>query len=124
MEDSKVENGCFKLANRTHVLGEVFDHSIVGDGRGEWISEGEVDRILDDVNRKNEERPSKKMNLECPAGSLVLFDARLIHGANENSSTTRSRYSFFGHYLPHDLGFSWRGVDFSFGKYDDRHRVG
>ena len=45
----------------------------------------------------------KEMDVEVKKGTVVLFDARLVHGAYSNNSNVRTRMSFFGHYCPGDL---------------------
>lgn len=67
--------------------------------------------------------PVGPVDVHVPAGSAVIFDARMVHAAHANKSGERSRNSFFAHYCNGDAEFSWRGVDFGYGKYADRHRV-
>ena len=64
-----------------------------------------------------------EVDVPVEEGTVVIFDARLLHAAHPNTSTAATRYSVFGHYVPGDLHFSWRGEDFSRGTYADRHVV-
>ena len=86
---------------------------------GEW--EGREWIKIDKLKANHPEY--KDMDVEVAKGTVVLFDARLVHGAYSNNSKDRTRMSFFGHYCPGDLSFSWRGTDFSRGIYIDRHTI-
>ena len=112
IEQTDKENGCFRVVPRTHNEGKELDHT---PGVGPW-KEGEWIQLSKD-------QETKAIDLECPAGTVVLFDARLAHSAHENSSKDRTRFSFFGHYCPANLQFQWRDVDFAIEKYEDRHVV-
>ena len=61
---------------------------------------------------------SQALFVECPAGTVVLFSANLLHGAGTNTSD-RSRYSTAWHYIPADLDLE----QFPFGEYEDRHVI-
>ena len=91
---------------RSHLLGAV-EHS---PGEGEWAN-GEWATVDE----------AAAVNVECSAGTVVLFNAMLLHAANKNTSEDRSRFSVFCHYVPSELNFSWRGTDFSAGQYSDRY---
>jgi hypothetical protein len=104
LEDADRSNGCLRLLPRSHLHGELVEHS-AGEGKmahGSWT---EVDETEADL-------------LECPAGTVVLFSANLLHGAGTNDSD-RSRYSTAWHYIPADMELEM----FPFGKYEDRHDV-
>ncbi|CAK8999554.1 unnamed protein product [Durusdinium trenchii] len=108
LEDTDQENGCLQVVPGSHTRD--FDH-LPGSGlhsQGEWATPGPLDKVVDVV---------------VPPGSVVLFNSRLLHGARQNQHTSRTRYSLFGHYVPSDLNFGWRGTDFSHGTYADRHKV-
>eukprot|EP01065_Artemidia_motanka_P008276 TRINITY_DN14136_c0_g1_i1.p1 TRINITY_DN14136_c0_g1~~TRINITY_DN14136_c0_g1_i1.p1 ORF type:complete len:296 (+),score=83.96 TRINITY_DN14136_c0_g1_i1:60-890(+) len=110
LEDTTQANGCFRVVPKSHKSGLIAPH-LPNEGEaagGEWI------RGVDEATAKN---------IEVPAGSCVLFNAMIFHSANRNTSRDRSRYSCFWHYVPSDLQFAWRGIDFSRGKYEDRHIV-
>lgn len=113
LEDTDRENGCLRVLPRSHLGGKEWTHA---PGEGEWKMGEWVEGI-------NEDTQEGLLDVECPAGTLVLFDARLLHAARRNESMARTRYSFFGHFVPGDLDFSWRGIDFSRSAYQDRHRV-
>jgi len=109
LEDADVENGCLQVVPGSHTRG-IFQHAL-GTGtwaQGEWASPGTNAEVVDVV---------------VPAGSVVLFNAMLLHGARRNRHAKRTRYSVFGHFVPRSLGFSWRGTDFSHGVYKDRHAI-
>lgn len=104
LEDSDRSNGCLRVLPKSHLRGELVEHS-VGDGKmahGQWT---EVDE-------------SQANFVECPAGTVVLFSANLLHGAGTNNSD-RSRYSTAWHYIPADMNLE----RFPFGEYEDRHDV-
>jgi ectoine hydroxylase-related dioxygenase (phytanoyl-CoA dioxygenase family) len=61
---------------------------------------------------------SQALFVECPAGTVVLFSANLLHGAGTNTSD-RSRYSTAWHYIPANLDLE----QFPFGEYKDRHVI-
>jgi len=108
LEDTDQENGCLQVVPGSHTRD--FEH-LPGSGlhaQGEWATPGDGDKIVDVV---------------VPAGSVVLFNSRLLHGARQNQHGSRTRYSLFGHYVPSDLNFAWRGADFSHGTYADRHQI-
>eukprot|EP01060_Flectonema_neradi_P002074 TRINITY_DN11257_c0_g1_i1.p1 TRINITY_DN11257_c0_g1~~TRINITY_DN11257_c0_g1_i1.p1 ORF type:complete len:262 (+),score=46.39 TRINITY_DN11257_c0_g1_i1:70-855(+) len=108
LQDTDKENGCFRLVPKSHLSGQQ-PHA---PGEGEW-AEGEWMQVDED----------KAIDVPCKAGSVVLFDARLAHAAHPNTSPDRTRYSMFFHYVPRSLQFGWAGVDYSSGKYDDRHAI-
>lgn len=112
LEDTDKTNGCLQVVPGSHITedGATRPHS-PGEGelsQGEWSETPASEDVLD---------------IDVPAGSVVLFDARLLHAARQNQSKDRTRFSLFGHYVPGDLDFSWKGVDFSRGAYADRHRI-
>jgi len=108
LEDTGVENGCLQVLPGSHVRGKLPHRP----GAGEW-SQGEWVAV---------EEPGAE-DVAVPAGSVVLFNAMLVHGARKNGHASRTRYSVFGHFVPSSLAFAWRGTDFSHGAYKDRHRV-
>jgi hypothetical protein len=61
---------------------------------------------------------SRAVDLEIPAGTVVVFSANLLHGAHDNLSD-RTRYSTAWHYIPGDLHME----RFVRGEYEDRHIV-
>lgn len=102
LEPTDVENGCLRLIPGSHSDG--VEHAHV-QGRGKWMQGEWVDV------ESNESLNSRIIDLVCKnPGTVVLFDARLLHAANENRSSDRTRWSFFGHYVPGDLNFflAWR----------------
>ncbi|NKB69777.1 MAG: hypothetical protein GKR89_22120 [Candidatus Latescibacteria bacterium] len=104
LEDTDSTNGCLRLVPQSHRSGELVDHAR-GQGtfaHGNWtqVDEGQA------------------VEVECPAGTAVLFSANLLHGATTNNSD-RSRYSTAWHYIPADLELEM----FPFGQYEDRHAV-
>ena len=102
LEKTDVENGCFRLIPGSHCEGSEHVHA---QGEGKW-SQGEWVDVEGDTMLR-----SRVVDLECPIpGTVVLFDARLLHAANENTSTNRTRCSFFAHYVTGELQFSWRGL--------------
>lgn len=115
IEPTDIENGCLRLIPSSHMDNMEYPHQ---QGFGKW-SQGEWVDI-----ESNRELRSRILDFQCmKPGTVVLFDARLLHAANENSSLNRTRYSFFGHYIPGNLNFSWRGVNFERDVYRDRHVI-
>ncbi|MEM7532603.1 MAG: phytanoyl-CoA dioxygenase family protein [Chloroflexota bacterium] len=104
LEETDESNGCLRLIPRSHLTGELVDHSF-GAGTFAHGSWAQVDE-------------SQALSVECPAGTVVLFSANLLHGATTNSSN-RSRYSTAWHYIPADLELEM----FPFGEYEDRYAV-
>lgn len=107
-EDTDRENGCLRVVPGSHTRG-VFPHA---PGVGQW-AQGEWVQM----------DSSAGVDVVMPAGSVVLFNAMLLHAAHRNSHSERTRYSMFGHFVPASLNFGWRGTDFSHGVYADRHVV-
>ena len=104
LENSDRSNACLQLVPRSHRSGEIVAHA-PGQGtfaHGNWT---EID-------------PDGALLVECPAGTLVLLSANLLHGATTNTSV-RSRYSTAWHYIPATLDL----MRFHFGQYEDRHLV-
>lgn len=88
LEDADRSNGCLRLLPGTHLHGELVEHS-AGQGKmahGRWTEVNEAEAHF----------------VECPAGTVVLFSANLLHGAGTNDSN-RSRYSTAWHYIPADM---------------------
>jgi len=107
-ENTNRDNGCLKIIPRS--MGRVQPHQ-PGSGiwaLGEWIQ---------DVDE------SKSIDIEVPAGSVVLFSSLLMHAAHQNRTPDKTRYSVFWHYLPGDHNFAWRGTSFGRGEYQDRHII-
>ncbi|MCJ8332024.1 MAG: phytanoyl-CoA dioxygenase family protein [Lentisphaeria bacterium] len=103
-EDTSLENACLSVLKGSHTSGDEFKH-VSGKGEyshGDWL----------DVDE------DKVFNIECPAGTVVLFSANLVHGAGQNNSN-RTRYSTAWHYIPDDLELD----QFPFGEYSDRYAV-
>ncbi len=102
LQDADVENGCLRVVPGSHLEGTIVEHRHEEGTHGSWT---EVDE-------------AKAVDVVTPAGSVVVFSANLLHGADDNHSE-RSRYSTAWHYIPGDLAlerFPRRG-------YDDRHTV-
>ncbi|MCC6697012.1 MAG: phytanoyl-CoA dioxygenase family protein [Candidatus Hydrogenedentes bacterium] len=101
LEDTDRENGCLKVIPGSHREGQ---HEHVRDvgSYGSWV---EVDE-------------SRAVHLEIPGGTVILFSANLLHGANPNRSA-RSRYSTAWHYVPGLMELA----QFRRGEYEDRHLV-
>jgi len=104
LDETAQDNGCLQVMPRSHVSGELVQHSS-GTGNlahGEWV---EVD-----------ERSA--VDVVCPAGTVVLFSANLLHGARPNRSGRQS-YRTAWHYIPADLDLPM----FRRGVYGDRHII-
>ncbi len=96
------ENGCLRVVPGSHRERVIVEHHPAPHLHGHWI---EVDE-------------SKAVDVVCPAGTVVLFTANLMHGAYDNHSE-RTRYSTAWHYLPGDLNPEHMGRD----EYEDRFVV-
>ena len=59
---------------------------------------------------------SRVVDIDCPAGTVVLFSANLLHGARPNLSD-RTSYRTAWHYIPGNLDLPM----FPRGGYRDRH---
>ena len=104
LEDADRSNGCLSLLPGSHLHRELAEHAF-GEGsmaHGYWTEVDETEALL----------------VECPAGTVVLFSANLLHGAGTNDSN-RSRFSTAWHYIPADMELE----NFVFGEYEDRHEV-
>jgi len=107
-EDTTRANGCLKVVPRS--MGKVQPHQ---PGKGIWA----LGEWIQDVDE------SKSVDIEVPAGSVVLFSSLLMHAAHQNRTSDRTRYSVFWHYVPSDHNFTWRGTSFARGEYQDRHSI-
>ncbi len=52
-----------------------------------------------------------------------FFRADQSDQSDQSDNLTVGHLSRFGHYVPSDLNFAWRGADFSHGTYADRHQI-
>ena len=102
LQDSDRENGCLRLLPRSHLTQEIAEHKSKPQSLRTWVD-------LDD---------SEAIDVECPAGTVALFSANLLHGSHDNFSD-RSRYSTAWHYIPADIQLE----RFPRGGYEDRHIV-
>jgi phytanoyl-CoA hydroxylase len=102
LEDADRENGCLRVIPGSHQTMEIVAHSKNPRMHGSWA---EVDE-------------TQAVDLEIPAGTVVIFSANLLHGAYDNFSC-RTRYSTAWHYIPGDLHLE----KFVRGEYEDRHTV-
>lgn len=103
--DTDAANGCLRVAPGTHRAGELVQHQR-GDGiysHGAWTPVADTDAV----------------DVVCPAGTVVLFSANLLHGARPNCSG-RPSYRTAWHYIPADLDLEL----FRRGQYEDRHWLG
>jgi hypothetical protein len=104
LEDTDRENGCLMVLPGSHRTGELVPHQSGGGfyAHGQWA----------DVDE------SKAVDVVCPAGTVVLFSANLLHGARANTNG-RSSFRTAWHYIPGDLQLEM----FPRGGYRDRHIV-
>lgn len=102
-EDTDRENGCLHVIPRSHTDSSLVKHYVGPDGKGVWAPADETS-VKDVV---------------CSAGSVVIFSDQLIHGAYNNTSEDRCRYSTAWHYISGDRELE------SFGRstYADRFNV-
>ena len=101
-EDADRDNGCLRVVPASHRDRVLVEHEAVPNRHGRWTRVDE----------------SSALDVICPAGTVVLFSANLLHGANDNVSD-RTRYSTAWHYLPGNLTLE----KFPRGGYDDRFTV-
>ncbi|MAE65465.1 MAG: phytanoyl-CoA dioxygenase family protein [Phycisphaeraceae bacterium] len=80
VDDADVENGCMRVIEGSHVVGQV-EHG-ESDREGNLLS---VNQAIDPA-RVDE---SKAVDLELQAGCISVHDGLLIHGSNPNRSTRR-----------------------------------
>ncbi len=98
-EDADLDNGCLRLVPGSHRDQVLVEHARVPGSHGETARVDE----------------SKAVDVICPAGTVALFSANLLHGARDNFSD-RTRYSTAWHYVPGDLQLEM----FPRGVYEDR----
>lgn len=92
------DNGCLRVVPASHCGGLLVEHESVANRYGRWTKVDE----------------SKAVDVVCPAGTVVLFSANLLHGATDNHSE-RTRYSTAWHYIPGNLQLD----RFRRGEYED-----
>jgi phytanoyl-CoA hydroxylase len=104
-EDTDRSNGCLRLVPGSHKEGNIVEHAHRPGvyGHGNWAD-------VDD---------SVAVDVECPAGTVLLFSANLLHAAHRNTSRNRTRYSTAWHYISSDLPLA----NFPKGEYADRHTI-
>jgi len=102
LEDADASNGCLRVVPGSHRSMEIVAHEKNPTTHGSWT---QVDESL-------------AVDLETPAGTVVVFSANLLHGTNDNFSD-RTRYSTAWHYIPGDLLMD----RFVRGEYSDRYIV-
>ena len=85
LEETTRENGCLRVIPGSHLGGVAAHHPGEGaDAQGEWAAPDE----------------QQAEDVEVHAGSVVLFNSMLMHGAHKNRSEKRTRFSLFGHFVP------------------------
>ena len=102
LEDADKLNGCLRVVPGSHRSAEIVEHRKNPAMHGSWTQVDET----------------KAVDLEVPAGTVVVFSANLLHGSYDNHSD-RTRYSTAWHYLPGALN----PEKFPRGEYKDRHTV-
>ena len=104
LEDADHSNGCLRVIPGSHHTKELVEHSFGQSdyAHGSWA---EVDE-------------SRAVDVKCPAGTVVLFSANILHGTTTNTSD-RSRFSTAWHYIPAELDLE----RFRYGEYEDRHSI-
>ena len=103
LQDADEENGCLQVIPGSHSKAQILEHAPESGRHGSWTN---VNQGLRKV-------------LPVPGGSVVLFSSNLLHGAVDNTSSTRTRYSTAWHYIPGNLSLE----KFPRGVYKDRHTV-
>lgn len=101
IEPADRDNGCLKVVPGSHRSG-ILTHEKNPNGHGSWT---QVDEAV-------------AVDVVCSAGTVVLFSANLLHGANDNHSD-RSSYRTAWHYMPGALN----PERFPRGEYSDRYTV-
>lgn len=61
--------------------------------------------------------------LPVPSGSVVMFDANLLHSVQPNLSTDTPSERVACHFIPGDLDTGFRGTSFRRGHFADRHLI-
>lgn len=124
LEATSRANGCFRIIPGSHLptwdCGNDITRSADGllpheAGKGRWAH---GDWIQGSIPQE------QAIDLEVPAGTVVLFDPRVVHAAHANESST-TRASVFGHLVLRSETFVYKknNIDFTFGKYADRHEI-
>ena len=101
LEPADQENGCLRVVPGSHLSG-IAKHEKDPAGHGSWTQVAEADAV----------------DVVCSAGTVVLFSANLLHGANDNHAT-RSSYRTAWHYMPGSMN----PERFPRGEYSDRYAV-
>jgi phytanoyl-CoA hydroxylase len=102
LEDTDRQSGCLQVVPGSHRSGALREHT---SGQGAW-AHGAWAKVEE----------SQAVDILCPAGTVALFSANLLHGALPNLSD-HSSYRTAWHYIPGDLNLE----RFPRGGYRDRH---
>lgn len=102
LEPTDNANGCLKVVPGSHLAGTIAEHEKNPKGHGSWTQVDEATAV----------------DVVCPAGTVVLFSANLLHGADDNHSD-RSSFRTAWHYMPGALNPD----RFPRGEYSDRYTV-
>ena len=120
-----VKSGCLRVLPGSHrdpSVGSARAHLYQPSRQhvGEYISE---ETILSTLAVGPDGRQRAPLDITVTSGSVVLFDANLLHSANANlrdSGLPASERVAF-HFIPGDLDTGFRGTSFARGAFADRH---
>ncbi|CAK0853992.1 unnamed protein product [Prorocentrum cordatum] len=88
---------------------------------GEYIPEEVI--TSGDLGRAPDGSALPVKSLPVPGGSVVLFDANLLHCVQPNLSTDTPSERVACHFIPGDLDTGFRGTSFRRGHFADRHLI-
>ena len=95
LSDVNVENGPFQLISKSHKLGQKLKDSLKMD-----LDDYSKTRFMDEqVKRITEASPERLITLNAPAGTVMLFDATIIHRGCP--IRTGRRYALTNYYYPY-----------------------
>ena len=130
LRDTNAHSGALRVlpgSHRDSAVGSERAHLYrpLASQHGEYIPESS---ILDELAAGSSGQLRKPVDVSVAAGSVVLFDANLLHSGHPNLlpsdggvSAASERLAF--HFIPGDLDSGFRGTSFARGRFADRHRV-
>lgn len=122
LRQTSMASGCLRVVPGSHRA------SAVGPERGhlyEWDPARGSEFIPEQTLLAHEKRFGRAPVDVCvPEGSVILFDANLLHAAYANESAASSERVAF-HYIPAELDATgFKGVSFARGDFADRYVAG
>mmetsp|Transcript_62614 Transcript_62614/g.116477 ORF Transcript_62614/g.116477 Transcript_62614/m.116477 type:complete len:336 (+) Transcript_62614:22-1029(+) len=125
LRDVDKANGCLRVVPGSHRDSTVgFDRSAhyttCMEQHGEYIPEEVI--VRGPLSHDDNGQSRSPQDVAVPAGSVVLFDANLLHAVWPNTSSGPSE-RVACHFIPGDLDTSFRDTSFARGSFADRHLI-